>query len=78
MNSINYSKLSNQISYITGEQAKKIDDELMGKDINYSIYQLMEIAGLSVAMSIHDAITNNADLKSVKKILNISGPGSKL
>jgi hypothetical protein len=65
------------IPYINAEKSRLIDEELMGNDIGYSIDQLMEIAGLSVALSIHDVVKNNSEWKNVKKILNISGPGSK-
>jgi NAD(P)H-hydrate repair Nnr-like enzyme with NAD(P)H-hydrate epimerase domain len=71
-------KLNNySISYVNSEKSRLIDEELMGQDIGYSIDQLMEIAGLSVALSIHDVVKNNTEWNNVKKILNISGPGSK-
>ncbi len=68
--------LSN-ISYINAEQSRLIDEELMSYEIGYSIDQLMEVAGLSVALAVNDAILKNEGWKNVKRILNISGPGSK-
>ncbi len=77
MNSYSTLFITNKsMSYINSEQAKLIDDELMGENFNYSIDQLMEIAGLSVAQSIDHAIKSEINRK-VKRILNISGPGSK-
>jgi NAD(P)H-hydrate epimerase len=67
---------SNEVSYINSEQAKMIDEELMGSEIGYSIDQLMEVAGLSVALSIHHAAINKVEFSGVRRILNISGPGS--
>ncbi len=67
------------IQCISSELAKAIDIELMGAH-QYSIYQLMELAGLSVAQSIHHAITSKY-LPCTKpinelRILTICGPGS--
>lgn len=72
MNSSNISNKQNNVSYINAELSKRIDDELMGLEIGYSIDQLMEIAGLSVSL----AIENESKQLNLKKILNISGPGS--
>ena len=63
--------------FINAEQSRLIDEELMSNEIGYSIDQLMEVAGLSVALAVNDAIHKNEGWKNVKKILNISGPGSK-
>ncbi len=68
-------KVSNVVQFIDSETSRKIDDLLMSEDIGYSIDQLMEIAGYSVALSIDDAI--NTNWKGTKKILTIAGPGSK-
>lgn len=68
--------LQKKVSFINSTTAKALDDELMGSEINYTLEQLMEIAGQSVAFSIHDAISNK--FLEAKKILNISGPGSKI
>ena len=60
------------IPYITAEVAKKIDEELMSTFI-YSIDQLMEIAGLSVATIIKkEYIKDSLD----SKILVVCGPGN--
>ena len=57
---------------------KEIDDELMGDKIGYKSEQLMELAGLSVAQSIYHTIQTEENWKGVKKILTISGPGSRI
>ena len=60
------------IPYITAEVAKKIDEELMSTFM-YSIDQLMEIAGLSVATIIKkEYIKDSLD----SKILVVCGPGN--
>ena len=68
----------NQISYINAELSKQIDEEMMGKEMLYVTEQLMEIAGQSIALSIHDVIENEISWKGIKNILTISGPGSML
>lgn len=65
------------INFIGASTMKGIDDELMGKEYNYTLEQLMELAGQSVALSIYDCILNENSWKSVKKVLTIVGPGSK-
>ncbi len=62
----------NLISYINAETSANVDKELMGA-YNYSIDQLMEIAGLTVAK-----VVNQEFIKSTKncKILTLCGPGN--
>lgn len=75
----NLNKNKNDIlSYITAEQSKLIDEYLMGSVVGYSVDQLMEVAGLSAALCVADALKNISDEKNIvkKRILNISGPGS--
>ena len=60
--------------YLGSEAALKLDQELMGPDIGYSLDQLMELAGLACAQATHDYATS----KSLgKRVLTICGPGSK-
>lgn len=63
-----------QLQYINSETAKMIDDELMSTG-GFSLDQLMELAGLSVASSCHDYLTTQG-LTSNKKILVICGHGN--
>lgn len=67
-----------EITYLNAEDAKKVDELLMGSEYGYSIDQLMEIAGLSVAKAIDDAIRTEKEFSNAKKILCISGPGSMI
>ena len=62
----------NLIPYINAETSANVDKELMGA-YNYSIDQLMEIAGLTVAK-----VVNQEFVKSTKncKILTLCGPGN--
>jgi hypothetical protein len=70
-------KTTHKISYLNSEQSKVVDDILMSPEVNFSIDQLMEIAGLSVAIAINKEIDNKSgDWKNIRRILNISGPGS--
>ena len=68
------------------EVAKQVDQELMGP-LRFSIYQLMELAGLSVAQATHHYIQTSIlgplktpeDLVNTQKkpgILVICGPGN--
>ena len=61
----------NEIPYIDAETSQKIDQELMGSYC-YSIDQLMEIAGLTVAK-----VVNQELIKEKKcKIITLCGPGN--
>ena len=72
-----FQKITQKISYLDSIKSKEIDEILMSPEVNFSIDQLMEIAGLSVALAINKQIENNSgDWKNIRKILNISGPGS--
>ena len=59
------------IPYINSEISQKIDQELMST-FNYSIDQLMEIAGLTVAKIVNNEYNNSKKLK----ILTLCGPGN--
>ncbi len=76
MNSQLNPKVNKEISYISSLVAKQIDEDLMGKEMNYVTEQLMEIAGQSCALAIHDVISKELTWKGINKILTISGPGS--
>lgn len=43
---------SNELTYIDAETAKAIDAHLMGKEGAFSLDQLMELAGLSIAQTV--------------------------
>jgi len=60
------------LSFLGQETAQKVDEELMGP-LKFSIDQLMELAGLSVACSVHDAFLQD---EPNKKVLVVCGPGS--
>ena len=70
---------SNKIAfnYINASTALGIDEELMGNEYNYTLEQLMELSGQSVALSIYDCIDKEDDWKKIKKVLTLVGPGSK-
>jgi len=59
------------MNYLTQESAAKIDDELMSK-LGFSIDQLMELAGLSVAA----AVEAKYERKSHSRVLVVCGPGN--
>ena len=60
-----------EIPFINAETSQKVDQELMG-DYAYSIDQLMEIAGLTVAK-----VVNQEFVKDKKcKIITLCGPGN--
>jgi len=72
-----FQKIPQKISYLDSIKSKEIDEILMSPEVNFSIDQLMEIAGLSVAIAINKQIENDSgNWKNIRKILNISGPGS--
>jgi NAD(P)H-hydrate epimerase len=70
--------LQKNISYLNSEESKLVDEILMSPEVNYSIDQLMEIAGLSVAIAINKEIENKSgEWMNIRRILTISGPGSR-
>ena len=64
--------MESNIPYINAETSALVDKELMGT-YNYSIDQLMEIAGLTVAK-----VVNNEFISKEKKIkiITLCGPGN--
>ncbi|DBA81800.1 TPA: Pyridoxine/pyridoxamine 5'-phosphate oxidase 1, chloroplastic, variant 2 [Trebouxia sp. C0004] len=65
------SVMSSSIKFLGQDQAKAVDEELMGP-LGFSIDQLMELAGLSVASSI---LAEYPPSKS-PRILIVAGPGN--
>ncbi|KAL3152151.1 Pyridoxine/pyridoxamine 5'-phosphate oxidase 1, chloroplastic [Trebouxia sp. C0010 RCD-2024] len=63
--------MSSSISYIGQDQAKAVDEELMGS-LGFSIDQLMELAGLSVASS----ILAEYPPSQYSRVLIVAGPGN--
>mmetsp|Transcript_22486 Transcript_22486/g.32832 ORF Transcript_22486/g.32832 Transcript_22486/m.32832 type:complete len:450 (-) Transcript_22486:241-1590(-) len=61
------------LSYLDASQAKDIDVQLMSSP-GFSIDQLMELAGLSVAAATRDFIVKNTGKK--KRVLIVCGPGN--
>ena len=61
----------NGIPFINAEISQKIDQELMG-NYSYSIDQLMEIAGLTVAKVVNQEFVKGKTCK----ILTLCGPGN--
>lgn len=59
------------VSYLTQREAAEIDEELMGP-LGFSVDQLMELAGLSVATSIAEVYKAS----EYKRVLAICGPGN--
>lgn len=59
------------ISYLSQREAAAIDEELMGP-LGFSVDQLMELAGLSVACAIHEVYKPN----EYNRVLAICGPGN--
>jgi NAD(P)H-hydrate epimerase len=62
------------VRYLNQEQAQNVDIELMGPKYAYSVDQLMELAGLSVASAL--AKETPVCGKAAPKILVICGPGN--
>uniref|UniRef100_A0A7N0SXU8 NAD(P)H-hydrate epimerase n=1 Tax=Kalanchoe fedtschenkoi TaxID=63787 RepID=A0A7N0SXU8_KALFE len=63
---------SDSISYLTQREAAEVDEMLMGPTLGFSIDQLMELAGLSVASAIAE-VYNSTEFK---RVLAICGPGN--
>lgn len=79
-NAINSISAERNISYINAEVAKAIDEALMSSP-GFSIDQLMELAGFSVATAAHTYLSTDTfpcfnDREKSHKILLICGPGN--
>ncbi|CAK9163594.1 unnamed protein product [Ilex paraguariensis] len=62
---------SESITYLSQREAAEIDEELMGP-LGFSVDQLMELAGLSVASAIAEVYRSN----EYNRVLVICGPGN--
>ena len=67
--------LTERISYVSQSVANLIDSELMGPACQYSLDQLMELAGLSVATAIETEY-GKSGLDHPLRILSVCGPGN--
>ena len=65
---------SKNIPYINAETSALVDKELMGT-YNYSIDQLMEIAGLTVAKVVNQEYVIKSNKKNIR-IITLCGPGN--
>jgi len=63
------------ISYVSAVDAAAIDELLMGPDLGFSIDQLMELAGLSVATATAEHFPLSAPSQP-PRVLIVSGPGN--
>jgi NAD(P)H-hydrate epimerase len=73
MNSL-YQNNNNEITYITSSIAQNIDIDLMKEPAGFSLDQLMELAGYSVACSAHQfyiTIASN-DYKTMNDVINVN------
>jgi NAD(P)H-hydrate epimerase len=71
-------KSNPKVSYINADTAKTIDELLMGKP-GFTLDQLMELAGLSVATAAHMFFTEDLQKTHThpsKKVLVVCGPGN--
>lgn len=64
------------LPFLNADDSRRVDELLMGAKYCYSIDQLIEVAGLTVAKAIDQAISTKSKFANVKNILSISGPGS--
>ncbi|KAJ1499979.1 hypothetical protein HMI55_004116 [Coelomomyces lativittatus] len=76
--------MPNSITYLSRTVAHQVDAQLMSIEHGFSLDQLMELAGLSVAMAIHQFfppirssnLTSLKDEKKKKEVLVWCGPGN--
>ena len=60
------------VSFVSAAQAKEIDEKLTGPEFGFSIDQLMELAGLSVASALCEVYPP----RSHSRVLVLCGPGN--
>nr|PUA90828.1 putative apolipoprotein A-I binding protein [Toxoplasma gondii TgCATBr9] len=64
------------LQYLTQSQAQALDEDLMGSEVGYSVDQLMELAGLSVAQAVAEAIPLSPAVTRLLRVLVVAGPGN--
>ena len=62
------------VQFIGQAEAQAVDDKLMGAECKFSVDQLMELAGLSVACVVEHCYKADAH----RAVLIVSGPGSMM
>lgn len=70
--------------YLGQREAQRFDEQLMSSRFGFSIDQLMELAGLSVACAVGKAFpstqlgpsTDDSGSSSCKRVLVVAGPGN--
>ncbi|GAA6034848.1 hypothetical protein JCM8097_009330 [Rhodosporidiobolus ruineniae] len=82
-----YNPAPQQPKYLTAEEAQNIDKELMGEEGAFSLDQLMELAGLSVAQAVAALYPLGPDLpndsngvkqkRTNERVLVCCGPGNQ-
>ena len=60
------------MKYLSQQEARALDGRLMSDEFGFSLEQLMELAGLSVAAAIHD----HYPLEGHRAVLVLCGPGN--
>ncbi|CCH61989.1 hypothetical protein TBLA_0G00400 [Henningerozyma blattae CBS 6284] len=65
----------NNFKVVSAKLAAELDKELMGPKVGYTLQQLMELAGLSVAQAVQHSFPPTAT-NSNKHILVLAGPGN--
>eukprot|EP01116_Phalansterium_solitarium_P007674 TRINITY_DN2049_c0_g1_i2.p1 TRINITY_DN2049_c0_g1~~TRINITY_DN2049_c0_g1_i2.p1 ORF type:complete len:171 (-),score=37.88 TRINITY_DN2049_c0_g1_i2:564-1076(-) len=60
------------VKYLTQLEAQQLDEDLMGASAAYSIEQLMELAGLSVACAVRQQLPPSTH----RRIVVVAGPGN--
>lgn len=75
--------VSPSVQYLGQREAQRLDEQLMSRRFGFSIDQLMELAGLSVACAVGKAFPSDqltvgasADVQSVRRVLVVAGPGN--
>jgi NAD(P)H-hydrate repair Nnr-like enzyme with NAD(P)H-hydrate epimerase domain len=71
------------VQYLGQREAQRFDEQLMSSRFGFSIDQLMELAGLSVACAVGKAFPSeqlavgaSVDAQRVKRVLVVAGPGN--
>eukprot|EP00877_Chromochloris_zofingiensis_P011471 jgi/Chrzof1/6578/Cz19g01210.t1 len=61
-----------EVTYLSQKSAVELDKELMGPEVSFSVDQLMELAGLSVASATYEEFRKDTH----PRVLVVSGPGN--
>ncbi|CAH0517168.1 unnamed protein product [Peronospora belbahrii] len=64
------------LKYLGQREAQRLDEELMSNRHGFSLDQLMELSGLSIATAVGNEYPSTASMERFQRVLIVTGPGN--